>query len=134
MWTEPKTDWVITDSFNFEDYNRIKNNIAYLYEMALDLYSSVQLEDMGSDKIGYNEFPYAEEFNRLENNLELLRNSTFIFNNEEKKTWYANEKTPDFEDFNRIERICLDYYKGLQRYRPRRLGITLGMATTDLKI
>ena len=118
MWTEPKTDWVITDSFNFEDYNRIKNNIAYLYEMALDFYSSVQLEDMGDDK----------------NNLELLRNSTFIFNNEEKKTWYANEKTPDFEDFNRIERICLDYYKGLQRYRPRRLSITLGMATADLKI
>lgn len=134
MWTEPKTDWVITDSFNFEDYNRIKNNIAYLYEMALDFYSSVQLEDMGDDKNGYNEFPYAEEFNRLENNLELLRNSTFIFNNEEKKTWYANEKTPDFEDFNRIERICLDYYKGLQRYRSRRLSITLGMATADLKI
>lgn len=66
MWIEPKTDWVITDSFNFEDYNRIKNNIAYLYEMALNFYSSIQLEDMGSDKIGYNEFPYAEEFNRLE--------------------------------------------------------------------
>lgn len=134
MWTEPKTDWAITDSFNFEDYNRIKNNIAYLRKMALSFYSTVPFEDMGDDKNGYNEFPYAEEFNRLENNLELLRNSTFIFNNEEKKTWYANEKTPDFEDFNRIERICLDYYKGLQRYRPRRLSITLGMATTDLKI
>lgn len=134
MWTEPKTDWVITDSFNFEDYNRIKNNIAYLRKMALPFYSTVSFEDMGDDKNGYNEFPYAEEFNRLENNLELLRNSTFIFNNEERKNWYANEKTPDFEDFNRIERICLDYYKGLQRYRPRRLGITLGMATTDLKI
>ncbi|EEG89719.1 hypothetical protein NQ556_08840 [Coprococcus comes ATCC 27758] len=134
MWQEPKIDWVSTDSFNFEDYNRIKNNIAYLREMALPFYSTVPFEDMGDDKNGYNEFPYAEEFNRLENNLELLRNSTFIFNNEEKKTWYANEKTPDFEDFNRIERICLDYYKGLQRYRPRRLSITLGMATTDLKI
>lgn len=134
MWKEPKIDWVSTDSFNFEDYNRIKNNIAYLREMALPFYSTVPFEDMGDDKNGYNEFPYAEEFNRLENNLEILRNSTFIFNNEEKKTWYANEKTPDFEDFNRIERICLDYYKGLQRYRPRRLSITLGMATTDLKI
>ncbi len=134
MWQEPKIDWVSTDSFNFEDYNRIKNNIAYLRKMALSFYSTVPFEDMGDDKNGYNEFPYAEEFNRLEDNLELLRNSTFIFNNEEKKTWYANEKTPDFEDFNRIERICLDYYNGLQRYRPRRLSITLGMATTDLKI
>lgn len=134
MWTEPKTDWAITDSFNFADYNRIKNNIAYLRKMALSFYSTVPFEDMGDDKNGYNEFPYAEEFNRLEDNLELLRNSTFIFNNEEKKTWYANEKTPDFEDFNRIERICLDCYNGLQRYRPRRLSITLGMATTDLKI
>lgn len=65
MWIEPKTDWAITDSFNFEDYNRIKNNIAYLRERALSFYSTVPFEDMGSDKIGYNEFPYAEEFNRL---------------------------------------------------------------------
>ena len=74
-------------------------------------------------------------------NLNTLIKSNFVIrlymigdNNEERKNWYANEKTPDFEDFNRIERICLDYYNGLQRYRPRRLSITLGMATTDLKI
>ena len=56
MWQEPKIDWVSTDSFNFEDYNRIKNNIAYLYEMALDFYSSVQLEDMEMIKTGTMNF------------------------------------------------------------------------------
>lgn len=29
-WIEPKTDWTSQDTFNFSDYNRIKNNIAYL--------------------------------------------------------------------------------------------------------
>ena len=31
-WTEPKTNWTENDFFNIKDYNRIKNNIAYLTE------------------------------------------------------------------------------------------------------
>ena len=38
MWQEPKTDWTVNDYFNYTDYNRIKNNIAYLREQALKLY------------------------------------------------------------------------------------------------
>ena len=77
MWQEPKTDWVITDSFNFEDYNRIKNNIAYLRELSRTLYIDFPYENMGDDKTGYADFPYAEEFNNLEDNLESIKDNTF---------------------------------------------------------
>lgn len=53
MWQEPKTDWLPTDYFNFEDYNRIKNNISYLREQALKLYINFPFTEMGSDKEGY---------------------------------------------------------------------------------
>ena len=53
MWQEPKTDWTVNDYFNYTDYNRIKNNIAYLREQALKLYINFPFTEMGSDKEGY---------------------------------------------------------------------------------
>lgn len=38
MWQEPKLNWVKNDPINIEDYNRIKNNLAELREMAIRLY------------------------------------------------------------------------------------------------
>lgn len=128
MWTEPKTDWVITDKFNYADYNRIKNNIAYLRELALKLYLDFPFENMGVDKIGYTDFPYADEFTALEANLESLRENTFLFDDSEEKTWYENQRTPNYEDFNRLERACLSFYKGFtsQKNTLRRLSFRLG--------
>lgn len=112
MWTEPKTNWVSTDYFNYADYNRIKNNIAYLRNLALTLYLDFPYEDMGADKSGYDDFPYADEFNAMENNLESIKNSTFAFYTTDKKQWYANHQTPNYEDLNRIESACLKLYNG----------------------
>lgn len=75
MWQEPKTDWTVNDYFNYTDYNRIKNNIAYLREQALKLYINFPFTEMGVDKEGYSDFPYAEEFNAMEDNLESLKNN-----------------------------------------------------------
>ena len=69
MWQEPKIDWLATDSFNFEDYNRIKNNIAYLRKMAIDGYIvntdttplKKQYEEM--HKIGVNINQIAKKVN-----------------------------------------------------------------------
>lgn len=113
MWTEPKVDWVSTDYFNFTDYNRIKNNIAYLRELALSLYLNFPYEEMGDDKTGYADFPYADEFNAIENNLEYMKTNTFGFYFTDKKQWYDNQPTPNYEDLNRIENACLKMYIGL---------------------
>lgn len=128
MWTEPKTDWVSTDYFNISDYNRIKNNIAYLRELALEVFVDFPFEDMGDDKTSYSEYPYADEFNALENNLESLRENTFLFDDAEAKQWYENQRVPNYEDFNRLERACLLFYNGFNSIKEnkRRLPIRLG--------
>lgn len=128
MWTEPKTDWVAGDYFNISDYNRIKNNIAYLRELALTVYTNFPFEDMGVDKTSYSQYPYADEFSVLENNLESLRQNTFLFDDSEAKQWYENQRTPNYEDFNRLERACLLFKEGLesQKSMKRRLSFRLG--------
>ena len=117
MWTEPKTDWVAEDYFNLSDYNRIKNNISYLKEMALQLYAEFPFTDMGDDKTSHAQYPYADEFNALENNLESLRQNTFVFDDSDPKQWYENVRGPSYEDFNRLERACFLFYSGFQNIK-----------------
>ena len=135
MWKEPKTDWTADDYFNLSDYNRIKNNISYLRELALEVYVMFPWQDMGSDKTSYAEYPYADEFNALENNLQFLRENTFQFDTDVKKQWYENVRTPNYEDFNRLERACLFFYNGFSsiKQNKQRLSFRLG-AFKSIKI
>lgn len=128
MWIEPKTDWVSTDKINYSDYNRIKNNIAYLRELALTVYTDFSWQDMGVDKTSNVQYPYADEFNALEDNLESLRQNTFLFDDSDPKQWYQNQRTPNYEDFNRLERACLLFKEGFesQKSMKRRLSFRLG--------
>lgn len=128
MWQEPKTDWTADDYVNMSDYNRIKNNIAYLRDLALTVYTDFSWQDMGVDKTSYSQYPYADEFNALENNLESLRQNTFLFDDSEAKQWYENQRTPNYEDFNRLERACLLFKEGFesQKSMKRRLSFRLG--------
>ena len=40
-WIEPKTDWVASDYFNIEDYNRIIGNITHLRTLADELFDKL---------------------------------------------------------------------------------------------
>lgn len=88
---------------------------------------------MGNDKAGYADFPYADEFNLIENNLELIKANTYGFFFSGSKQWYENQPTPSYEDFNRMESACLKIYQGLNsqlglKYRLSfRLGNQRGM-------
>lgn len=115
MWVDPKTNWTSTDYINYSDYNRIKNNIEYLRELALMLYPDFSFSDMGNDKSGYSDFPYADEFNLIENNLKSIRNNTYKFGSYDSKQWYENQSTPNYIDLNRIESACLKMYEGLSK-------------------
>lgn len=79
-WTKPKTDWscmydewgkYLGDFFNAEDYNRIKNNIVYLYDLSKKLFPHYALLDMGADKV-YKDFLYAEEINKISLNIKQI--------------------------------------------------------------
>lgn len=129
-WTEPKTDWygftdgngVYTgDRFNSEDYNRIKNNINYLHFIAEAVYPDFPITDMGEDK-SKNEYPYADEINAIENNLETISQNTVGIDCGESQTFVPQGKIFDYVELNRIESATLSLYnKLINQYDGRRM-------------
>ena len=57
-WETPKTDWYgeeiegvyVGDRFNAVDYNRIKNNLIFLRDLAVTVYESFNIEAVSNDK------------------------------------------------------------------------------------
>lgn len=126
-WTTPKTDWFgetvdgiySGDYFNASDYNRIKNNLNYLYELAQKLYSSFTITSMGNDKT-YSDFFYLDDINNIENNLYTLF-LKILKKTIAKTRYYYYSKTPDYTELNRIESATLELYNKLTaQYEGRR--------------
>jgi hypothetical protein len=113
-WIEPKTDWSAADSidnrFDATDYNRIKNNIQYLTELAELLKLHFTIEDMGADKSYDSPGFYADEINLFGTNLDIVNKGTFGIDIGEAVTYYANGKFIGYADLNRIESACLRVY------------------------
>lgn len=138
-WVTPKTNWQIRydesnnyigDYFNASDFNRIKNNLGYLRELACELYPSFAIEDLGSDRV-YSDFgPYADEINTLERNLYTININTLnIEEYMEYPVYSPNELIMGVDELNRIESATLDIYNTLNnQYSGRRmLTIKLGV-------
>lgn len=127
-WIEPKTDWTSQDTFNFSDYNRIKNNIAYLRERAVKLVKPFEIQDMGDDMTSYDELFEASKFNTLEQNLETINNNAYLKDYGTKQTFYDNGVFIAYAELNRIESATLDIYNmlGRQEIGLRRLAFRLG--------
>ena len=128
-WQTPKTNWKPTDTYNIGDYKRWIGNIAYLHELAQEVYKSFELADMGPYQT-YKGMPYADEFNALEANLTSLCNNTYPFSIGEARTYYTNQPSINWQEVNRIESACLLIYNNLtgQIAGRQRLSITLGGA------
>ena len=126
-WITPKTDWVSTDYFNIEDYNRIIGNISYLKAFAEELFKALDTLDTGEEKT-YVSMIYAREMNAIESNLEIINANTYSFNIGETQTFQANKSTPLWSEFNRIESACLLLYKTMRAHKAAlpRLAFTLG--------
>lgn len=126
-WQTPKINWKKEDYFNIRDYSRIKENLEYLKSLAVQVYKEFGIAEMAADKT-YGDYIYADEFNLLEQNLEKIRNGTYPFEIGKQKTYYPNQPTPDYKEFNRIESACLLIYENLngQIAGKRRLAFTLG--------
>ena len=135
-WTPPKTDWqggrdatgkYVGDYFNLADYNRIKNNLQMLRDMAIELYPEFSIIT-GPDWTSYETRPYASDINQIEDNLEKICAGTYPFAVGNKKTYYGNVATIDYKELNRIESATLLIYNNLQGQAAgkRRLSFTLG--------
>lgn len=120
-WTTPKTDWhgstdsegvYSGDRFNAVDFNRIKNNLIYLRELAITLYSEFTIGSLGADRAAGDYF-YADEINQLEANLVTINANTLKRSYGTAPTYFANGNTMDFTELNRLESAILDLYNRL---------------------
>lgn len=120
-WTTPKTDWYgttdadgvyIGDRFNVADFNRIKNNLDFLRDLAIKLYDEFSLVSLGQDRVPGDYF-YADEINQLEENLVTLNANTLRRNYGAAPVYNANGNTMDFTELNRLEGAILDLYDRL---------------------
>lgn len=127
-WLEPKTDWVSTDRFNIQDYNRIKGNLEYLHDRAEKLYHRFQIQNMGSDKADYSVFFYADEFNLFEENLDIINQNVFMQDYGESQTFFDNGQFIQWDELNRIESAMFSMSRILDRQEAglRRLAFRLG--------
>ena len=126
-WIEPKIDWVATDYFNIEDYNRIVGNLTYLKSFSEQLFRSYDLLEMEQEKT-YSSMIYAREINAIENNLETVNINTYNFDIGDTKEFYPNKTTPLWSEFNRIESAMLLLHNTMLAHKNAlpRLAFTLG--------
>lgn len=121
MWQQPKINWEAEDNVGCDDYNRIKGNLIFLRDLASTLYTDFGLEEMGKDK-GEEDYPYADEFNRIEKNLQIIANNTWGADYGESTEFYENGTFIDFAELNRIESASLSLYNQLtNQYEGRRM-------------
>lgn len=107
-WQEPRTDWTAQTPVNYRDYNRIKNNLVYLYNEATEIWGDFNIEDMGTDmtsnKQGWN-FHY---FNAIESNIDRINSHIFTQDYGFRQTFYSNGPFIGFSELNRIESATLE--------------------------
>ena len=120
MWTQPKTNWsgssvngVYTgDHFTCVDFNRIKNNLEFLRDIAIIYYPSFPIISLGADRT-YADFVYADEINAMESNLNTINEHTVNRDYGKTPVFYPNDDMIDFAELNRLESAILDIYYAL---------------------
>ena len=108
MWQTPKTDWhgtldadghYIGDRFNATDFNRIKNNLQYLRDLAIKMYKKFSIVSLGADRTPKDYF-YADEINQLEENLMTINNNTLKRAYGDSPIYTDNGNTMTFTELN----------------------------------
>lgn len=128
LWHTPKTNWKATDRFNYVDYNRIKNNLTYLYELAQEVYKQFSIVDMGADIEDYTGWFTAAAFNAFESNLETINKNIFTQNYGVSQRFFDNGQFIKWDELNRIESATLQMNDLLERQKAtlRKLPFRLG--------
>jgi len=129
-WTTPKTDWYGAvdangvysgDRFNAEDFNRIKNNLQCLRDLAVKIYEEFDIDSVCDDKTVTDYF-YADEINQLEENLNTINSHTMNLSYGTTPVYMDNGNIMDFTELNRLEGATLDLYEKIKnRIEGRRM-------------
>ena len=136
-WETPKTDWhggrdangnYIGNRFNATDFNRIKNNLDHLRDMAITLYDEFDIVSLGADRTPADYF-YADEINQLEANLRTINSNTLKVSYGNAPVYMENGNTMTFKELNALEGAILDLYDKLRNivYGRRMFTMNFGM-------
>ena len=136
-WETPKTNWsgrrdangvYVGDHFNATDFNRIKNNLQHLRDMAIALYDEFDIVSLGADRTPADYF-YADEINQLEVNLTTINSKTLKGSYGNAPAYIENGNTMTFAELNRLEGAILDLYDKLwnETYGRRMFTMNFGM-------
>lgn len=151
MWIEPKTDWnmrydtnglFIGDFINVTDYNRIKNNLLYLRELAAQLIYNMPTIVVGADKhLPDNNNPdfdndnfFADEFNMIEDALEILDDAIGWIDFGVKQTFYENGRMIGMDELNRIESAELTLYNLLTNSLEGKKRLSFRLGAGNIKV
>ncbi len=126
-WQEPKTDWTADDLMNYQDYNRIKGNLEYLWEEACELYGKFPLTDMGPD-ISETDPWRVRYFNAIESNVDEINRHIFTQDYGIRQTFYENGPFMRYSELKRIEGAILGMKQMIDGAKAgrRRLAFRLG--------
>lgn len=133
VWKEPKTDWTAQDAFNYKDYNRIKNNLTYLHNEAVEIWGDFDIDDMGADMTSNRQGWNYRYFNAIESNIDTINKHIFTQDYGFRQTFYSNGPFIGFSELNRIEGATLsmkqiiDGVKGGRIRIAFRLGFPKGL-------
>lgn len=130
-WQTPKTDWsgevvdgvYVGDRFNAVDFNRIKNNLVYLRELAVKMYDEFTIQSLGTDRTPADYF-YADEINKMEQNLVTINNNSLKRSYGSSPVYADNGNAMDFKELNRLEGAILDLYEKLTNEHDGRRTLT----------
>lgn len=127
-WVEPKINWSAKDRFNITDFNRIKNNILWLYRKANMLYQNFNIEDMGEDITSFESYWNVAFFNAFETNIEVINKSIYTQDFGISQRFFENGPFIKWDELNRIEISCLSMKEVLERQESglKKLPIRLG--------
>jgi|BioPla2DNA2_1021312.scaffolds.fasta_scaffold14384_2 hypothetical protein len=105
VWQEPKTNWsgASDEFFNVQpDYQRIKGNIEYLYELSLKLFPTYTIYEL--ENVTYKSIPYVDFFNNIVYNIDLIaNNSVRPLGYQTMRTYSENMSIWSYKDLNIIE-------------------------------
>lgn len=134
-WHTPKTNWTVNDRFNYVDYNRIKNNLAYLHEEAYKLWKPFGIEDMGEDIFDNVTAWKVRYFNAWEKNLEVINDTILTQDYGLSQRFFENGVFIQWNELNRIESAILSMRDILDRQKAslRKLSFRLG-AFKEVKV
>lgn len=112
-WIEPKINWSSEDYYNFEDLNRVENNIEVIKVIVNLYFKDMDLTINRTRNMKSIEF--ADSLNRIEKNIKVLKENsvTPLIWIDSKLNWQPGTSF-NFEDANRLENNLLHLFNLLE--------------------